>query len=203
MRRIDGVRILGELLTPEDLVINRVGPLSDDWWNHRPQGADMAFAPVILGSITSTALGLALALPHRRVVAFDTDGSILMNTGILATLGNERVSNLTVFVFDNEVYESIGSAPTHTAGNTDLAAMAEGAGCINCVTVSDEAAFAGYAESMLNDDEMGFLVAKIEPGHDHWPWEQRKETDGVEDKYRFMRHVERLEGTTVHDLRFW
>ena len=203
MRRIDGVRILGELLTPEDLVINRVGPLSDDWWNHRPQAADMAFAPVILGSITSTALGLALALPHRRVAAFDTDGSILMNTGILVTLGNERPPNLTVFVFDNEVYESIGSPRTHTAGHTDLAAMAEGAGCLNCVTVHDEEAFAGYAGSMLDDGEMGFLVAKIEPGHDHWPWEQRKETDGVEDKYRFMRHVEQLEKTTVHDLRFW
>ena len=203
MRRIDGVRILGEVLTPEDLVINRVGPLSDDWWNHRPQGADMAFAPVILGSITSTALGLALALPHRRIVALDTDGSILMNTGILVTLGNERPPNLTVFVFDNEVYESIGSAPTHTAGHTDLAAMAEGAGCINCVTVRDEDAFAGYARSMLDDGEMGFLVAKIEAGHDHWPWEQRKETDGVEDKYRFIRYVEQLEGTVVHDLRFW
>ena len=94
MQRIDGVRILGELLTSEDLVINRVGPLSDDWWNHRPQGADMAFAPVILGSITSTALGLALALPHRRVAAFDTDGSILMNTGILATLGNHDGADL-------------------------------------------------------------------------------------------------------------
>ena len=126
-----------------------------------------------------------------------------MNTGILATLGNQRPRNLSVFIFDNEVYESIGSPPTHTAGNTDLAAMAEGAGCINCVTVSDESAFEKHADAILEDDEMGVVVAKIEPGHDAWPWAQRKETDGIEDKYRFMRHVERLEGTTLHDVRFW
>jgi sulfopyruvate decarboxylase subunit beta len=203
MRRIDCVEVLGRLLTPEDLVINRVGPLSDDWWNHRPGGADMAFAPVILGSVTPTALGLAIALPHRRVAAFDTDGSILMNTGILATLGNERPPNLSVFVFDNEVYESIGSPRTLTAGTTDLARMAEGAGCVNCVTVTDVDEFEKHAVAMLCDDEMGFLVAKIEPGYHPWPWVHRKETDGIEDKYRFMRHVERLEGTTVHDVRFW
>ncbi len=30
------------------------------------------------------------------------------------------------------------------------------------------------------------------------PADKRKPTDGVEDKYRFMRYVERLEGTVIH-----
>ena len=51
---------------------------------------------------------------------------------------------------------------------------------------------------MLEDREMGYIVAKIEPGKHPWAWKDRKPTDGVEDKYRFMRHVEKLEGIVIH-----
>ena len=122
-----------------------------------------------------------------------------MNTGVLCTLGNERPGNLTVVVFDNEIYESIGSPPTHTAKNTDLARMAEGAGCINCCTVKDLAELREAMNRMLTDDELGFVVAKIGPGVHEWPEEQRRRTDGVEDKYRFIRHVEKLEGISIHN----
>jgi thiamine pyrophosphate-dependent acetolactate synthase large subunit-like protein len=200
MQRIDVVRALAPLVTTEDLFVCGLGALWDDWWNHRPggPGADNTFSPVILGSISSTALGLAIALPHRRIVALDTDGSLLMNAGILCTLGNERPRNMTIVVFDNGIYECIGGPPTLTAGNTDLARMAEGAGCLNCSTVWDVPAFENQARQALTDDEFGLIVAKIVPGVHPWPGEQRRPTDGVEDKYRFLRHVEQLEGVVIH-----
>jgi sulfopyruvate decarboxylase subunit beta len=200
MQRIDAVKTLAELVTPEDLFISSIGGLWDDWWNHRPGGIGTGntFSPGILGSVSTTALGLAIALPHRRVVSLETDGSMLLNTGQMCTLGAERQPNLTVIVFDNGIYENIGGPPTHTARNTDLAKMADGAGCINCVTVHDVDSFRAEAERQLNDGESGFIVAKIEPGRHPWEWEDRKPTDGVEDKYAFMRYVERLEGFVVH-----
>jgi sulfopyruvate decarboxylase subunit beta len=148
--------------------------------------------------VSSTALGLAVALPHRRIVALETDGSMLLNTGILCTLGNERPPNLTVIIFDNQMYENIGGHPTHTARNVDLAKMAEGAGCLNSLTVRDLESFSNTSERLLTDAELGVLVAKIQPGKHPWPWEKRKPTDGIEDKYRFMRHMERLEGIVIH-----
>lgn len=198
MQRIDVVRALAPLVTTDDLVVCGLGALWDDWWNHRPGGADNTFFPVILGSISSTALGLAIALPHRRIVALDTDGSLLMNAGILCTLGSERPGNLTVIVFDNGIYECIGGPPTLTSKNTDLARMAEGAGCINCGTVRDVAAFGEQVRPLLTDDQFGLIVAKIQPGVHPWPTEKRRPTDGVEDKYRFMRYVEKLEGIVTH-----
>ncbi|MFE2089171.1 thiamine pyrophosphate-dependent enzyme [Streptomyces sp. NPDC059460] len=198
MKRIDAARIIAGHTTTEDLFVSSVGGILDDWWNLRPGGEDNTLSLSILGSVTSAALGLALALPHRRIVAIDTDGSMLMNTGILATLGNQRPPNLTVVVLDNELYECIGSAPTLTAGNTDLAKMAEGAGCVNTVTVRDEPALAAALAGQLDDGECGFIVAKLEPGMEVWPPEKRRYTDGVEDKYRFIRHVERLEGIRIH-----
>jgi thiamine pyrophosphate-dependent acetolactate synthase large subunit-like protein len=198
VKRIDVVRAFAELVTEEDLFVSSIGGLWDDWWNHRPGGVDGTFSPGILGSVSSTALGLAIALPHRRIVALETDGSMLLNTGILCTLGNERPANLTVIVFDNGIYENIGGPVTHTGRNTDLALMAAGGGCPLTQTVHDVGEFSARAATYLDDGELGFLVAKIEPGRHPWPPEQRKPTDGIEDKYRFLRYVEHLESRAIH-----
>jgi Thiamine pyrophosphate-requiring enzymes [acetolactate synthase, pyruvate dehydrogenase (cytochrome), glyoxylate carboligase, phosphonopyruvate decarboxylase] len=194
MNRVEVAEIIAEEATEDDLFVSSVGAIIDDWWNLRPGGADNTISLSILGSICSTALGLALALPHRRIIAIDTDGSALMNTGILCTLGNQRPRNLSVVVLDNGLYECIGSAQTLTAGHTDLARMAEGAGCLNTVTVLDTGSLRESLRAHLVDDEMGYIVAKIAPGMHVWPPDQRRYTDGVEDKYRFMRHVEKIEG---------
>jgi len=201
MRRIEMLRALGALCTTEDLFISSQGAVFHDWWNCKPGGAELdnTFFPGALGSICSTALGLALALPHRRVIALDNDGSVLMNTGMLATLGVERTPNLTVVVSDNGIYESIGGPPTLTSMNADLAKMAEGAGCINTATVRDVAAFTETARRRLEDGAFGFLVAKLEAGVQDWPKEKRRNVyDGVEDKYRFLRYVEKLENVVIH-----
>lgn len=197
MQRIDAVRVLTSFFTTEDLCISSLGGLHQDWWNLAPQVGN-TFNPIILGSIATTALGLALALPHRRVLAIETDGSALMNTGALCTLGSQRPGNLTVVVMDNGIYEIIGGAPTLTSQNTDLAKMAAGAGCINTVTVRDVENLKREFQKMWTDDEMGYIVAKIQPGMHRWSADELKNTDGVEDKYRFIRYIEKLENIVVH-----
>ena len=101
-------------------------------------------------------------------------------------------------LMDNGVYENIGGAPTLTSRNTDLAKMAEGAGCTNCQTVRDVGAFKAVFKKNLEDNEFGYLVAKIEPGRHPWSAKERKPGDGIEDKYRFIRYVEKLEGIEIH-----
>ena len=197
MQRIEVIRHMAQVVTKDDLVATSIGQTSDDWWNHKP--ADNTFFTGILGSVTPTALGLAVSLPHRRIIAIESDGSVLLNTGAMCTLGKERPPNLTVVVMDNGIYENIGGLATHTSFNTDLAKMAEGAGCLNCVTVREADEFDRQFRRMLDDGQMGYLVAKIEPFARHkWEWKDRKATDGVEDKYRFLRYVEKLEGVVIH-----
>ena len=198
MRRVDVARVLGQETTTEDLFVSSIGGILDDWWNHRPGGQDNTLSVSILGSVSSTALGLAIALPHRRIVAIETDGSMLMNLGVLCTLGSERPPNLTVVVLDNGLYECIGSAPTLTSRNADLELIAAGAGCPNSLTVRGEVDLRDALRTQLNDNQLGFIVAKIEPGMQVWPQDLKRYTDGVEDKYRFIRHVERLENIVVH-----
>jgi thiamine pyrophosphate-dependent acetolactate synthase large subunit-like protein len=148
-----------------------------------------------LGCHMPLALGVALGLPQRNVVCLETDGSALMNLGILATLGNQQPKNLKIFVFDNEIYECIGGPPTHTSGQVDLADMARGAGITEARTVRTEGELREAAEEALTTERLHFVVAKVEPGvKEGLP---RKKTDGIEDKYLFARYLEDTEGITV------
>jgi thiamine pyrophosphate-dependent acetolactate synthase large subunit-like protein len=196
MQRIDVIRAIAPLVTPEDLLTTSLGATMNDWWNHQP--ADNALFVGTLGSVTTTALGMAVSVPHRRVIAIESDGGVLFNLGVLCTLGAERPANLTVLVMDNGMYESIGGPATHSGRNSDIAGMAAAAGCINCRTVTEPGEIGPAFSAMLDDGEFGYLVAKIEPGAYPWPDDKKKPTDGVEDKYRFIRYVERLENKTIH-----
>ena len=77
---------------------------------------------------TPVALGLALALPHRRVIALDGDGNLLLNLVSLADVSHRKPANLKIFVLDNEAYESPGGMPTATAHGVDLVQIAKGCG---------------------------------------------------------------------------
>ncbi|MFQ5538915.1 MAG: thiamine pyrophosphate-dependent enzyme [Candidatus Binatia bacterium] len=148
----------------------------------------------MMGCALGVGMGLALALPHRRVVVLESDGSILLSLFNLATLANLSPQNLGVFVFDNGVYSgSRISEPTATAGRTDLAAMAKGAGIQHSITVRDIKGFKKEGMAVLSQKGLRFIVCKVEESllHREIP---RPTMDLAENKYRFVRYLERTEG---------
>jgi sulfopyruvate decarboxylase subunit beta len=186
---------LGAMLTGE-LVILSLGSSVDEWYNAAPHMRSASLFQQQLGCVTPEAFGLALGLPHRRIVSLDTDGGLLFNLGILATLGNEQPPNLLVVVWDNECYASIGGPPTHTAfGRVDLALIARGAGVSDAYTAWTVSEFTELCEKGLRADRPFLIVAKVDPSV---PQDiRRKRSDGREDKYIFVRHVEETEGIVI------
>ena len=143
------------------------------------------------GYATPMGLGLALALPKRRVVVIDTDGGVLFTMGALTTLGNLGPPNLKVFVMDNECYESIGAMPSATSGRADLAGIAKAAGIEQACTSRTLAEFKKAAKSALANDGLCFVVVKVEIGTKKLP--RHRTADHIETKYRFVRYVEDTE----------
>ena len=195
MSRFECMQLLGARLTTE-LVVLSLGGAVDEWYNAAPHMREASLFQQQLGCVTPEAFGLAVGLPHRRIVSLDTDGGLLFNLGILATLGNERPTNLFIVVWDNEQYQSIGGPRTHTAsGTVDLAAIARGAGVRQAFTATTLDEFDRLCAEGLSADEPYVVIAKtdgiLEPGI------RRKHSDGREDKYIFVRHVERSEGITI------
>ncbi|PRZ14954.1 thiamine pyrophosphate-dependent enzyme [Nesterenkonia sandarakina] len=195
MKRYECMQRLGAQLDDE-LVILSLGGAVDEWYNAAPHMREGSLFQQQLGCVTGEALGLAIGLPNRRIVSLDTDGGLLFDLGILATLGNEKPENLFVVVWDNESYQSIGGPKTHTAsGTVNLAEIARGCGIEQAFVVRDLDEFEDHCRRGLGAKEPYVIVAKtdgiLQPGI------SRKHSDGREDKYIFVRHVEKTEGVSI------
>ena len=195
MKRYECMQKLAARLSDE-LVILSLGGSVDEWYNAAPHMREASLFQQQLGCVTGEAFGLAVGLPHRRIISLDTDGGLLFNLGILATLGNEAPENLFTVVWDNQMYQSIGGPKTHTAsGTVDLAAIARASGVEKAFTATTLEEFDAYCEEGLAAKVPYVVVAKVDgilqPGI------KRKHSDGREDKYIFVRHVEETEGIVI------
>src|SRR5437763_13955481 len=105
MRRFDCLKALsGE--AKDSLVVSSVGATTLEWHALRP--SDGNFRVRTLGLCSSIALGMALGLPHRKIIALDGDGSLLMNLCSLPTIARKKPRNLIHIVFANEAEEAAG-----------------------------------------------------------------------------------------------
>lgn len=202
---LDRYEWLGRLADrlPDDALVmaTYIGAVSFEWAHHtdeHPRSAHLGQ----MGDVIGLAVGLALALPHRKVVCLDGDGSVLMELGQLVAMGQLCPANLVVFVADNACYESIGwgaggRRPTATASSTDLAAMAAAAGVPHTATVETWEQLEAEMERAFSRDVCSFVDVRTLPGHARVP---PRQTDGFEDKYRFVRYVEQLENIQIMGL---
>lgn len=132
-------RLVGKL-TKGEAVIGGIGNTNFDLWcaGQRPENFYMLGS---MGLAVPIALGVALAQPHRHVIALEGDGSLLMQLGCLATVNALQPVNLTIVVFDNRCYQITGAQPTATARGTDIVAVAKGCGLSQSQWARSEAHF--------------------------------------------------------------
>ena len=189
--RSECLKLLASKITNE-LVLCSIAGVAKDWGILKER--DGNFYQVYMSGTTPVALGLARALPHRRVIALDADGSILMGLTVLPVIAQQNPSNLIVIVFDNEMYEAAGRVPTFTAGPTDLVEVARGAGIRNAVTVRELPEFQKAIDEAFQANGATFIVVKTQTGTLPGAW---LALDGTENKYRFIRYVERTENLQI------
>ena len=194
MIRYECLELLASKISNQLVVTSQSGQRIE--WSHLSRHEGNLLVGM-MGCAIGVATGLALALPHRKVIALDSDCSVLLSLFNLPTLGNLQPKNLVVYVFDNGVYSgSRISYPTATSGNTDLAAMAQGAGINNANTIRDIEDFKKRGVEALVQNELAFYVCKVEESlmHREIP---RPNTDLAENKYTFVRYLERTEEKTI------
>ena len=195
MRRLECLRLITEAIDDSVLAVTNIGGIRREFNGLRPSDAN--FNPQAMGSTAPVALGLALALPHRKVLALDGDGSILMSLGHLTTSAVQNPPNLIHIVFDNSRYEASGGLPTATATAADLATVAAGCGFPRAYRVTELADFADKFRQALAGHQLTFLCARVEPGTEDTRSTVPFTVDGQENKYRFLRYIERTEGITL------
>lgn len=195
MKRYDCLKVLASEVSDEALTVVTIGGMRHEWHHLRPSPAN--FYMNNMGGSASVGLGLALALPHRKIVVVDGDGALLLNLGILATISMHAPPNLVHMVFDNQVYDSVARVPTATAGKVDLAGMARSAGIEHSYLVHDLEGFKERCHQALNTNANSFVCAKVEPGTADVP---DLPVDHIEVKLRFVRYLEKTENLKIHGL---
>jgi phosphonopyruvate decarboxylase len=180
-----------------DALAVSTGWASREWWALRPSDGNLKTRT--LGLVSSIAAGLALALPHRKVIAIDGDGAFLMNLCGLPTIALQNPGNLIHLLFDNEVYEASGGTATasHLA---DAITLARGAGYRNAVWVKSPEQFRDAFVQARDRNELTLIAVKVEPGQpSNLP---PLKLDEIENKYRFMRYLEETEKTKILNSGF-
>jgi thiamine pyrophosphate-dependent acetolactate synthase large subunit-like protein len=117
-----------------------------------------------------------------------------MNLCSLPTIARMNPKNLIHLVFDNEVYEASGSKKTATGAGADLVAMAYAAGIKNAHWASSPQEFEELMRAAMAGDGLCFIGAKTNTERVEVP---PYPIDEVENKYRFLRHVEKTEGIEI------
>lgn len=119
-----------------------------------------------MGLTAVTGLGIAIAQPERRIVVITGDGDMMMGIGSLATIAAAAPPNLAILVLDNERFGETGEQIGLSAGRTDMAAMAAGAGFQATVTLSSEEEISTLPDLLYQTPGPVFCVAKVAPGND-------------------------------------
>jgi sulfopyruvate decarboxylase subunit beta len=171
---------------PDKLVVTIMGACAQELYDlgHRENFFYLQHA---MGLASSIGLGLAMHLPHERVVVLDGDGSVLMNLGTFATLARYRPANLVHIVFDNGSLLSTGGFDSHTTtGVTSLAAMAKGAGIEHVMAVDSVLTFGEAVIDAFAREALTVIVAKVAAvGPNHYGMDLHL----AENAFRFKRHI--------------
>jgi thiamine pyrophosphate-dependent acetolactate synthase large subunit-like protein len=192
VKRYDCLKALAAQVN-DALVVSSAGAMTLEWNALRPHEGN--FRVRTLGLCSSIALGMALGLPHRKVIALDGDGSLLMNLCSLPTIARMRPKNLVHIVFDNEVYEASGSKTTATGCGTDLVGVALAAGIQNAHWANSIEQFCELVKDALAADTSSFFIgAKVSTERTEVP---PFPIDEVENKYRFVRYIEKSEKVKI------
>jgi len=191
MLRLDCLRAIYSDLE-KCLVITIMGALPAELQSlgHRPNFFYLQHA---MGLASSTGLGLALSLPHQKVIVLDGDGSLLMNLGSLTTLARYKPKNLLHIVFDNESLLSVGGFPTATGTGADLGGIARAAGIPQARTVGTVEEFTKAVRHAISSDGLETIVAKVEATG---PKTFVTDLGLLENRFQFRRHIQSLAAKT-------
>jgi len=122
-----------------------------------------------MGQSTSAIFGLALGLPDQKVVHFDTEGALLMNLGVLASVAGKQPENFVHFLLDNGCYATTGGQPVPNSEAIDYAVIAEGSGYAATYSFDDLEEFSTSLDEIMNEKGPVFVAIKVEAEVENLP----------------------------------
>jgi thiamine pyrophosphate-dependent acetolactate synthase large subunit-like protein len=160
---VAGLQVLVDSRQDDQIVITNQGS-ARIWPKLSQHPLDFHYNPSTMGGAIPLALGLALGQPQRHVLVVSGDGALLMNLGALITVVGTGVTNLTIIVLDNGIYEVTGGQKTPAAGTpVDFPSFARAAGFPTALQFSDLSEWQTRAAGSLSLKGPRFIGLKVRP----------------------------------------
>lgn len=167
MDRLKRREVLAQVLEArgDALVVPGLGTSTYDLFAVSPSDNN-AYIWNAMGLTVSTAIGLAIAQPDRRVLVVTGDGEMMMGIGSLSVVAAQKLKNLSILVMDNEMFEETGKQTGLSAVTADICKIAEGSGIEKTMFVSTGNEVARLGKFLLEEDGPVLAVAKVGPSTD-------------------------------------
>jgi pyruvate/2-oxoacid:ferredoxin oxidoreductase beta subunit len=136
-------------------------------------GLDLALGDPAMGGHAAFAFGVAMAVPERKVVLFDSEGDLQMGLGILFSIAEQCPRNFYHFMLDNECYATTGGQPVPNAKRAAYDAIASGAGYPRAFAFDEFDRFAQRLPDILAEPGPVFVALKVLPNVQNKPIGQR------------------------------
>jgi len=137
---------------------------------------DIPLGDPSMGGHASFAFGFAEAQPDEKVVLFHSEGDLLMNLGVLATIAEKGPKNFYHFLMDNECYATTGGQPVPNAQNISYPGIALACGYPSAYAFDDLEDFANNVEKILSEPGPVLIAMKIIPEIQNEPIGRRQRT---------------------------
>jgi len=121
-----------------------------------------------MGLVSSIGMGIALR-SEKTVVAFDGDGSLLMNPNALLEIAKEAPKNLIIIALDNGAYGSTGSQETCALRYIDLEIFANACGIPNTAKVNTREGLVEAFRKFRAMKELALIHVILKPGNTNAP----------------------------------
>lgn len=176
---------IGRYFNEQHLGICSLGRTAEECFIHLPSNQILYLD--CLGSVTDTAIGVAIGCPNIWVDAFETDGSFLSNMASSYTLANlyKELSCFTLFIFDNQILESGGGKNSRSIELDWVSLFA--AWNLSPRIIRSYGELDMFLSTRTNIGEPQIVVLDID--NTNIPNSCTKNLDGKESKYMFKRYI--------------
>lgn len=184
---IDRRAFVKELVShcPKALIVTGLGSPSYDVFAAGDRSSNF-YLWGAMGAAAATGLGLAIAQPNLSVLVITGDGEQLMGMGSLASIGIQKLKNLSIVVLDNGYYGETGMQRSHTSLGVDLTGVAKACHFDWTLSVNDHLSIIKIAEHV--NRRQGCGLANVYISADDCP-RALPPRDGTYIKNRFRQHL--------------
>ena len=139
----------------DEFIISNLGHPSRELFDIKDRKRNF-YLTSCLGQSYMLSLGFSLTMRNapEKIIAFEGDGGILMNSGSLSILAHQLPKNLILMILDNGVYGSTGNIKTYTSQSVNLSGLAQAYGFpeSKIYIIADLKDLDTYSENALRKD---------------------------------------------------